>query len=703
MAASTRENEGRGFVSAAELANLFAQTPVPTAVLCGHELVFALANPAFIEIVGGRQLLGRPLLEAVPEMQGQGFDALMREVVHTGGPRICREAPVRIERLGEVEESYFTFVFSPLRAPGGAIEGVISTCHDVTEQVRARESLRESEARYHNIFRAVDVSIWEEDFSGVKKALDELAAAGVRDFRAYLREHPAFVKQAIGLVRIVDVNDATLRMFGARDKPEFFAALGNVFVDASTDCFAEELAAIAQGDRIFESEAAMQTLKGERRDVLCTVAFPPSDPEMRHVLVALTDITERRAWEQALRASEERFRHMAEALRDGDRLKDEFLATLSHELRNPLAPLRNSVELLRMTTAAPTAAAHAESASVLDMMDRQVNHLVRLVDDLLEMSRVSRGTFKLRKERVAVAAVVENAIETSRPLIDAAGHTLQVALPEKPLWLHGDPVRLAQILSNLLNNAARYTDPGGSIRLEAKAVGRRLTVSIADNGCGLAPEIVPRLFEMFTRGSDAAGRGQGGLGIGLALARRLTEMHGGEIEARSAGIGQGSEFLVRLPLAGASAAVEPARARAPSPALRRRSILVVDDNVDAAESLAMLLELLGAEVTVAHGGREALEVFAHRPADVVLLDIGMPGMDGYEVARRLRADHAGRDPKIVALTGWGQEDDRRRARAAGFDHHLVKPIDIRGLRALLESLEGRSGARLDAGRRPGLS
>ncbi len=698
MAATTQENPGRGFVSAAELANLFAQTPVPTAVLRGPDLVFALANPAYIEIVGGRRLLGRPLLEALPELAQQGVEVLMREVLQTGEPSITREVLWRIERLGEVEESYLTCVYSPLLSAAGDVDGVIVTCNDVTAEVRARESLRTSEARYHNIFRAVNVSIWEEDFSGVKKALDELTAAGVRDFRGYFAEHPEFVAHAVGLVRVVDVNDATLRMFDARDKREFFAALGDVFVNGDLDCFADELAAIAEGERVYESEAAMQTLRGERRDVLCTVAFPQNDPEMRHVLVALTDITERRAWERALRASEERFRRMAEALRDADRLKDEFLATLSHELRNPLAPLRNSVELLRMTAPVP-----GESGAVLDMMDRQVNHLVRLVDDLLEMSRISRGAFKLRKERVAVATIVENAMETSRPLIDAANHRLEVELPEASLWVHGDPVRLAQVISNLLNNAAKYTDPGGLIRIAASGAGRVATISVADNGSGLAPDIVPRLFQMFSRGTEAADRGQGGLGIGLALARRLIEMHGGSIEGRSAGVGRGSEFVVRLPVAATAPEIAPVPAPALGASLRRRSILVVDDNVDAAESLGTLLELLGAEVGVALGGQEALEAYARRPADVVLLDIGMPGIDGYEVARRLRADHPDRAAKIVALTGWGQEEDRRRARAAGFDHHLVKPIDIKALQALLESFDVGRRPGLDAGPRPGLS
>ncbi|HEX5418679.1 MAG TPA: ATP-binding protein, partial [Gammaproteobacteria bacterium] len=372
------------------------------------------------------------------------------------------------------------------------------------------------------------------------------------------------------------------------------------------------------------------------------------------------------------------------ALRDNERRKDEFLATLSHELRNPLAPLRNSVELLRMT-----AEDEAPTPPILDVMDRQVNHLVRLVDDLLEMSRISRGTLKLRQEHVELAAFVETAIETSVPLIKSAGHDLTIELPDEPLWVDGDPLRLAQILSNLLNNAAKYTEPGGKISLRAERQAAGIAISVRDNGLGLVPEAVPRLFEMFSRGAHTRAHHQGGLGIGLALARRLAEMHGGSIEARSAGLGQGSEFIVRLPLLLEAAQQAPLNVRNPGDAtMLDRRILVVDDNVDAAESLGMLLDMLGAEVSVAYSGPEALEAFRRHEAAVVLLDIGMPGMDGYEVAQRLRADFPDQDTTIVALTGWGQEEDRRRAQAAGFDHHLIKPADLAALRKLLASLDG---------------
>jgi signal transduction histidine kinase len=372
---------------------------------------------------------------------------------------------------------------------------------------------------------------------------------------------------------------------------------------------------------------------------------------------------------------------LIERLRESDRRKDEFLATLAHELRNPLAPLRNSLHVLRVG-----GDGDAASAPLREMMERQVNHLIRLVDDLLEVSRISRGAFELRRERVEVSVVVRNAVETSEPLIRAAGHELLVALPKQQLWLDGDPVRLAQILANLLNNAANYTNAGGRVELHVRRLDDKVAIAVRDNGAGIAPEALPRLFEMFTRGDHSHRRDQGGLGIGLALARGLAEMHGGSISASSAGLGQGSEFTVTLPLA-ADQGERPASDQPAAAALGQQRILVVDDNRDAAESLSMLLELLGAEARVACSGFEALELFASYDPAVVLLDIGMPEMDGYQVARRIRADFPERRPVLVALTGWGQEEDRRRAKDAGFDHHLIKPADMAALQSLLTSLK----------------
>jgi PAS domain S-box-containing protein len=362
-----------------------------------------------------------------------------------------------------------------------------------------------------------------------------------------------------------------------------------------------------------------------------------------------------------------------EALREADRRKDEFIATLSHELRNPLAPLANALEILRLGPG-------GDEPPVVAMMERQLKQLVRLTDDLLEMSRITRGSFELRRERTALAGIVRTAVETAEPLIRAAHHSLTVSPSPEELWVDGDPVRLAQIVGNLLSNAAKYTEDGGRIELQVRRDGAQALVSVRDNGAGLAPQDVARVFDMFVRGARSTG-----LGIGLALARSLAQMHGGMIEAASAGPGKGAEFTLRLPLAAApEAAAE--RAQQGWSAMTQKRVLVVDDNRDAADSLGTLLEHLGAEVRVVHDARQALAAFeAYRPG-VVLLDLGMPDLDGYQVARAIRArERDGRVP-LVALTGWGQEEDRRRVREAGFDHHLVKPADLGALRALFGSL-----------------
>jgi PAS domain S-box-containing protein len=386
-------------------------------------------------------------------------------------------------------------------------------------------------------------------------------------------------------------------------------------------------------------------------------------------------------------------KRIEEELRESDRRKDEFLATLAHELRNPLAPIRNSLNILRMT-----GAANPTTERLHEMMERQVNHLVRLVDDLLEISRISRGKIDLRKEQVELAAVIRSAVETSRPLLEAAHHQLAISLPSEPLALDADPVRLAQVFANLLNNAAKYTDEGGQIWLTAKvAKGSQespdgVVVSVRDTGVGIPADMLPRVFELFTQVDRSAGRAQGGLGIGLTLVRSLVQLHGGRVEARSEGLGQGSEFVVHLPLAKGSPADGARLADQPPALLSPRRVLVVDDNRDAADSLGMLLKFVGADVQVVYDGAAALKTLdVYQPA-VVLLDIGMPGMDGYEVARRIRQHPRGRDVLLIALTGWGQEEDRRRTHTAGFDHHLVKPADVNALQTLLASLEGNEGS-----------
>ena len=375
--------------------------------------------------------------------------------------------------------------------------------------------------------------------------------------------------------------------------------------------------------------------------------------------------------------------HLAErlkneqALRSADRRKDEFLATLGHELRNPLAPIMNSLEILKLSGAFDDPRLMQACA----VMERQVHHLNRLVDDLLEVSRITRGIIEVKKQPLDLTAIVKAAIETSRPVLENLRHQLNVDFDAEPMSIAGDPVRLTQVFANLLNNAAKYTNHGGLITVATRRENGEAVVSVKDNGIGIAPALLSQVFDMFMQVDRSTRRSQGGLGIGLTLVRSLVAMHGGTVEARSEGQGLGSEFIVRLPLI-EQPAVAAAQQRRMEP-LPSRRILIVDDSRDGGESLAMLLRVLGAEVALAHSGRNALECVDTFKPDVVLLDIGMPGMDGYEVAGRIRANPANRHISLIALTGWGQDEDRRRSVAAGFNHHLVKPADIDQLRQLL--------------------
>jgi signal transduction histidine kinase/CheY-like chemotaxis protein len=376
-----------------------------------------------------------------------------------------------------------------------------------------------------------------------------------------------------------------------------------------------------------------------------------------------------------------------QALKEADRRKDEFLATLAHELRNPLAPIRNSLQILKM----PRIDA-GTLARTRDMMERQVDHVVRLVDDLLDVARVMRGKIELRKERVELASVVARAVETAQPLIEAQGQVLTINLPADSLAIDADPVRLAQVIGNLLTNAAKYTEANGRIELTAQRQGDHAALRVRDNGIGIAPDMLPHIFELFVQVDSGTTRSQGGLGIGLTLVKNLVEMHHGTVQAQSAGLGKGSEFVVRLPLWAQGDEEPDKEIRQPRRAAVLPSghrLLVVDDNKDAAESLAMLLRLKGHEVQVAHSGPSALEMAKDYRPEMILLDIGMPGMDGYEVARRLRRQ-AGRDNVVLAaLTGWGQQEDRRRSAEAGFDHHLVKPLEPHTLESLIADLKTR--------------
>ncbi len=366
-------------------------------------------------------------------------------------------------------------------------------------------------------------------------------------------------------------------------------------------------------------------------------------------------------------------------LSQADRRKTEFLAMLSHELRNPLAPIRNAVEILRKSGGEEQLRQQA-----IGIIHRQVGQMVRLVDELLDVSRISQGKIELRREPIELASVVHHAVEAVRPLAESMDHELTVTLPQQPVYLDADPTRLAQVVGNLLNNACKFTEKGGQILLTVEREGEQAVLRVQDTGIGIAAEQLTRIFEMFTQNDPSFANSQGGLGLGLPLVKTLVEMHGGTVEARSAGVGQGSEFVVHLPI---QSEPLPAPFQQPSdlePATAvRRHILVVDDNLDAARSLATLLKLSGHEVHTANDGLEAVEASATLRPDVILLDIGLPRLDGYEAARRIREQRRGEGLKLVALTGWGQEEDRRRSEEAGFDAHLVKPVDVDVLAKIL--------------------
>jgi PAS domain S-box-containing protein len=375
-------------------------------------------------------------------------------------------------------------------------------------------------------------------------------------------------------------------------------------------------------------------------------------------------------------------RQNARDLLAADQKKDEFIAVLAHELRNPLAPILQAVQIARSPWAKPE-----QLRWSLDVIDRQGRAMGHLLDDLLDVSRITRGTVEIAKVKVALAEVVDGAVETARPVVEERRHTLTLDVPRQSVTIEVDPLRFSQVIANLLTNAAKYTHPGGVLKLAASIQDTHLTLSVSDNGSGIDPLALPRVFDMFVQVKGPLERQEGGLGIGLAVSKKLVELHGGMIEARSAGLNQGSEFIVRLPcvLAGADAALAAGPSITPLSKRSGLQVVVADDNIDAAESLAMLLQLDGHQVSVAHDGLQALELIKQSLPQVALLDIGMPGLNGYQVAEQARANPASARMMLVALTGWGQSQDLERANAAGFDHHLVKPAEPNAVRALLQT------------------
>jgi len=522
---------------------------------------------------------------------------------------------------------------APIWNPDGTIRKWVGMNIDIDDHRCAQEALRESEARFRALADASPALIWQIDTQGNTVYLNQRYLAAIGLMPAQLLE--------TGLHAIVH----------PQDLPGFLSRVQAAQRDQSAFQVRLRVKVKDESWHWFET---------------CCAPWLSASGELRgHVGVSI-DVTE------AVRAED--------ALKEADRRKDEFLATLAHELRNPLAPIANALHLLRRSDFA------ADSQPIIDMLYRQVHHMVRLIDDLMEVSRITRGKIGLVKAPVSLAEIIESAVETSRPGIDQAHHQLSIALPAAPLVLDADRVRLTQVFANMLNNAARYTEAGGQIRLDARREGDWAVVALRDTGIGMSARQIDKAFEMFSQVHRPAGQNQGGLGIGLTMVRHLVRMHGGTVEAASAGPGKGSEFTVRLPLsrqAPDGARTTPTGQARAAISLAGKRILVVDDNHDAADSLAMVLSSEGADVRVAYDGSAALAALDEAVPNAIVLDIGMPGMDGYEIARQIRQNPRCADMRIIALTGWGQHADRLRSRMSGIDSHLTKPVDFGMLIELL--------------------
>jgi len=627
MARLRREAESSIRQSEERFRGIFDQTLVGIAEtdLQGR---FLKVNPRYCEMVGrtAAELRGMRRQDITHPDDVSGTLRLFERAARDGTPFVIEKRYIR------PDNSWFwvSTSVSVMRDPQGRPERMVAATLDISDRMLAEEALRRSEAHFRNMADNAPVMLWVSDETG---------------YFTYL-SHQWY--------------EYTGRRAGSDEGYGWLEALHPDDLMNAQDVF---LGAVARHEP-FAIEYRLRRQDGEYRWALDSGVPRFEDGEFTGFVGCVFDVHERKL--------------TADALQEADRMKDEFLATLAHELRNPLAPLRNSMEVMRLAAHDPQRVAHAR-----EVMERQLRHIVRLVDDLFEVSRISRGKILLKKERVLLGPVVQQAVEVSRPLIERAGHELIVRVPQEPIYLDADATRLAQVLSNLLNNAAKFTDRGGRIELTVERQGGEIMVSVKDTGIGIPPEMLERVFEMFTQVDNSLERSRGGLGIGLSLVRRLTQKHGGRVEARSQGPGTGSEFVVWLPVLMALVGERPGNQVDLSIAPSRCRVLVVDDNKDSAESLAMLLEIMGNDIRTAHDGIDALTIAQDFLPDVVLLDIGMPRLNGYEVARRMRAEPWGKGMMLVAVTGWGLEEDRRRSQEAGFDAHIVKPVDPNVLTDLL--------------------
>jgi two-component system, chemotaxis family, CheB/CheR fusion protein len=541
-----------------------------------------------------------------------------------------------------------------LSDPGSEGQRFIGIVEDITDRKRTEQALNDARAQAHKIQSHLAAIVQCSDDAIISKTLDGVISTW---------------------------NQGAERIFGYAAEEVIGKPITLLIPPTHIEEEPVILQQLRRGERIDHYETVRKRKDGALINVSLTVS--PIRDESGTIIGASNitrDITQRKLTEDLLR-QEISIRERAEAaLRDADRRKDEFLATLAHELRNPLAPIRQAALIYK----APSAT-DAQKRWSSDVITRQVQHMSLLLEDLLDISRITRGTLQLRMEVVDLADIVQAAVETARPIIEAKRHDFRTELSSEPVHFVADPLRLAQVLSNLLTNAAKYTDPGGVLRVRASCSGEIVSISVVDNGMGLPADAIKTVFEMFSQVASSRDHSEGGLGVGLSLAKGLVELHGGEIEARSAGVGRGSEFIVRLPLRKANVThKKPTVISTSAPPVSRR-ILIAEDNRDAGDSLAELLRMDGHDVAVVHNGQEALAAFSAFQPEVALLDIGMPELNGYEVARRVRQGSLGRAVTLIAVTGWGQDRDKAQSLAAGFNHHLTKPIEPDRLLEMLRS------------------
>ncbi|MCD2517823.1 PAS domain-containing protein [Massilia sp. G4R7] len=597
-----------------------------------------LANQKYCEMVGRSEaeLLGASVLDVTaPDSVARTMDAVQRLAGGEQGVVIDKEY---LRRDGTLMAA--TSSVNALRGPGGEFQGLVAIVVDTTEKRRAEEKLRAGEERYRTLFESVDQGfcILEMIFDEANRPVDYLFLEMNRMFEAHTGLVGGAGKTAREMV-------PTLDSF-------WFDTYGRVALTGEPVRFESEAPAMARWFDVYATRIG--------------------GPGSRRVALLFSDITSRKESEATLRK-------LASDLAEADRRKTEFLATLAHELRNPLAPIRSGLGVMRMKGDSP-----ASVARVREMMERQVGNMVHLIDDLLDIARISGGKLELKKEGADLRTVLSSAVETSLPLVESGRHELTVDLPETPVPVEADVTRIAQVVSNLLNNAAKYTPAGGRIGLALRVEAEQAVITVSDNGIGIPQDQLASVFEMFSQVGQHTERSQGGLGIGLSLVRRLVNMHGGEVGASSAGPNAGSVFTVRLPLAGGmQGASGPAEPSLDDGVGKGTHVLVVDDNVDAAVTLSMILDACGYTTRVAHDGAHAVELAASFRPQVAFLDIGMPGMDGYQTARAMRRVAGLEHVILVALTGWGADSDRQKSGEAGFDHHLTKPVQLDVVQDLL--------------------